>query len=92
MTEQLSPAELKVYQLIVAGMSNQAIADVLFIQEKSVKFHITTIFKKLCVQSRYELIVQHFRGELTLAKRQHFEQGFEAGVESAKLAAIARGA
>ena len=40
-------------------MSNKAIASDLCVCEKTVKFHLTSIFKKLGVTSRAELIAKH---------------------------------
>ncbi|MBN2548673.1 MAG: response regulator transcription factor [Anaerolineales bacterium] len=48
----LSPRELEVLRLIAAGLSNQAIADRLFLSLRTVKFHTTNIFGKLGVQNR----------------------------------------
>jgi DNA-binding CsgD family transcriptional regulator len=42
--------------LIASGMTNQAIASVCFISQKTVKNHINSIFTKLGVTSRGEAI------------------------------------
>lgn len=41
---------------LVGGASNKEIADVLHISEKTVKAHITDIFKKLRIKNRYSVI------------------------------------
>jgi DNA-binding NarL/FixJ family response regulator len=52
----LSQRQLDVVQELAKGKSNQQIADTLFISEKTVKFHLTDIFKTLQVKSRTELL------------------------------------
>ena len=55
-TEELSPRELEVLQLLVAGTSNKAIASQIHLSENTVKSHISHIFDKLNVQSRAEAV------------------------------------
>src|SRR6266496_4459038 len=50
--EELSPRELEVLRLLVAGASNKAIAGRLSLSENTVKSHISHIFGKLGVQNR----------------------------------------
>src|ERR1700743_1707843 len=38
-------------------MSNKEVASQLFVTEKTVKFHLTNIYKKMAVKSRAQLIV-----------------------------------
>lgn len=53
---ELSKTENKVaYLLVSTGKTNQQIADELFVEEKTVKFHITSIYSKLYVKTRAEL-------------------------------------
>lgn len=54
---QLSPREREVLQLITEGLNNQEIAGKLFISEKTVKNHITRIFKKLDVTNRTQAAI-----------------------------------
>lgn len=49
--------ETKIIELIVSGRSNKEIAKKLSISEKTVKAHLTNIFKKLGLRNRYQLIV-----------------------------------
>ncbi|MFE4078809.1 LuxR C-terminal-related transcriptional regulator [Paenarthrobacter sp. YIM B13468] len=48
----LSPRELEVLRLIVRGRTNRAIASELFISERTVHRHVTSILEKLGVSSR----------------------------------------
>jgi len=54
--DELSPREIEVLQLLVAGASNKAIAARLNLSENTVKSHISHIFSKLGVQSRAEAV------------------------------------
>lgn len=60
----LSSREREVLQLICRGMKNKAIADSLFITETTVRHHLTSIFEKLNVGSRLELVVRAFNERL----------------------------
>ena len=55
--EQLSKREQKILGEIAKGLNNREIADGLFISEKTVRNHITSIFDKLGVSSRAQAIV-----------------------------------
>jgi len=50
--ENLTRRELDVLHLIAKGMCNKDIAETLFISEKTVKNHLTNIFKKISVDDR----------------------------------------
>ncbi len=52
----ISPREYEVLQLMAAGLSNQEIADRLFISLNTVKTHISNLFLKLDVQRRTQAI------------------------------------
>ncbi len=54
----LSPAEYRVYELVVKGLSNKEVGDKLFVHEKTVKFHLTSIYKRLRIKTRAQLIIQ----------------------------------
>ena len=53
----LSNREAEVAELVTRGMSNKEVANQLFVTEKTVKFHLTNIYKKMNVKSRAQLIV-----------------------------------
>ena len=48
----LTPQQLRVLVLVAEGQLNKQIADVLAIQERTVKAHLTAIFEKLGVRNR----------------------------------------
>ena len=62
--ESLTSRERQVLNLICRGMKNKAIADSLFITETTVRHHLTSIFEKLKVNSRLELVVHAFNEKL----------------------------
>ncbi len=53
----LSNREAEVAELVSKGLSNKEVANQLFVTEKTVKFHLTNIYKKMNVISRAQLIV-----------------------------------
>jgi DNA-binding CsgD family transcriptional regulator/tetratricopeptide (TPR) repeat protein len=56
--ESLTPAELRVADLVASGMSNREAAQALFLSEKTVEGHLGRIFRKLEIGSRTELTAQ----------------------------------
>lgn len=58
MDAKLSFKEVQVADLTARGLSNKEIANQMFVTEKTVKFHLTNIYKKLNVKSRAQLIVK----------------------------------
>ena len=55
--KKLSNREAEVAELVSKGLSNREVANKLFVTEKTVKFHLTNIYKKMNVKSRAQLIV-----------------------------------
>ncbi|MCF6203813.1 MAG: response regulator transcription factor [Methylococcaceae bacterium] len=55
--ESLSSREMDVAKMIQAGKNNKTIASSLYISERTVKAHLTSIFKKLNIPSRLHLAV-----------------------------------
>jgi LuxR family maltose regulon positive regulatory protein len=58
LVEPLSERELEVLRLIIGGLSNQEIAQQLFIALSTVKSHINHIYGKLGVSSRSQAIAK----------------------------------
>jgi DNA-binding NarL/FixJ family response regulator len=54
---ELSRREVEVLECLAAGMKNAAIAEKLFLSEKTVKTHVGAIFKKLHVNDRTEAAI-----------------------------------
>ncbi|MEU9347269.1 response regulator transcription factor [Streptomyces sp. NPDC048278] len=61
---QLSGREAEIMDLIASGMSNQQIAAVCFISEKTVKNHINRIFAKLHTPTRAQATAKWLGGDL----------------------------
>jgi len=56
----LTPREREVITLISQGLKNKAIGERLFISETTVRHHLTSVFEKLGISSRLELIIYAF--------------------------------
>jgi len=54
----LSDQERRIVEGVLAGQSNQYIADGLGIKEGTVKFHLSNIYRKLHLTSRVQLVLQ----------------------------------
>ncbi len=61
LTENLTPRESEVLQLLSQGLANKLIAQRLGISDHTVKFHVNAILGKFGVQSRGEAMVQAVR-------------------------------
>jgi len=48
----LTPRELEILRLLVAGLTNKAIAVEIFISEKTVEFHLDNLYSKIGVRTR----------------------------------------
>ncbi len=59
--EELTPREIEVLQLISGGYSNREIAGYLDITERTVKYHVSEILRKLQVTGRTEAVVEAAR-------------------------------
>ena len=53
----LTEAETKIVKLVFSGLNNKDIARDIFLSEKTVKFHLYKIYRKLSVKSRSQLIL-----------------------------------
>lgn len=54
---RLTPREVEVARAVAAGRSNKEVADLLLITERTVKAHLGTIFEKLGVRDRLQLVL-----------------------------------
>lgn len=61
--DALTPRQTEVYGLLIAGMTNKAIAHTMGVTEACVKAHVMPIFKAFGVTSRAMLIAQHYERE-----------------------------
>ena len=53
--EALTPAERRVCELAAGDRTNRAIAQQLFVTEKTVELHLTSAYRKLGIRSRFQL-------------------------------------
>ena len=63
-TDNLTKREMEIIKLLVAGMYNKEIADKLNISEKTVKNHISSIYKKINVSDRTQAAVYAIKNNL----------------------------
>ncbi|MGI6434118.1 MAG: response regulator [Syntrophomonadaceae bacterium] len=63
---KLTKREKDVLNLLVKGNSNKDMADTLFISEKTVKNHLTSIFRKLNVKDRTQAAVYALRNDIVV--------------------------
>jgi len=67
---QLSQRETAIARLVASGLTNQAIADALFLSDRTIKNHLTRMFRKINVKSRTALVVY-------CIERKVFGNGFD---------------
>lgn len=48
----LTPRELEILRLVIAGLTNKTIANEIYISEKTVEFHLDHIYNKVGVRTR----------------------------------------
>ena len=68
--ELLTKRERQVIELMGQGLKNRQIAERLSISEVTVRHHLTSIFSKLEVSDRLELMIYAFQNKLATAPRQ----------------------
>lgn len=66
---KLTGREREIVTLIGEGLRNEEIGRRLFISEKTVRNHLSTIFEKVAVSDRLELVVYAFNNGLASARR-----------------------
>jgi DNA-binding NarL/FixJ family response regulator len=55
-TDELTPQERQVAQLVSEGLANKEIAARLFLSPRTIEYHLRKVFQKLGITSRAELI------------------------------------
>ena len=64
--DHLTAREIEVLQLIGQGMSNNQIAQKLFLSEKTVKNHLTNIFRKINVNDRTQAVLYAIKNKIVV--------------------------
>ena len=85
----LSNRESEVAELVTKGMSNKEVANQLFVTEKTVKFHLTNIYKKMNVKSRAQLIVWCMPHSTFVEKEERPVEGSQNAINAAAAPAAA---
>lgn len=62
--DSLTAREIEVLQLIGEGLSNQEMAQKLFLSEKTVKNHLTNIFRKINVSDRTQAVIYAIKNKI----------------------------
>jgi DNA-binding NarL/FixJ family response regulator len=66
----LTPREIEVLQLVLAGRTNKAIAAEICITEKTVEFHLNKLYSKIGVRTRMLAGVWAIRHGIVLETRE----------------------
>lgn len=68
-TPDLTPRELEIVTLVAEGLRNEEVGRRLGISEKTVRNHLTTVFQKVGVSGRLELVVYAYERGLARVRR-----------------------
>ena len=63
----LTEREREIIRLLAEGLRNKQIGERLFISEITVRHHLTSIFNKLAVSDRLELLIYAYRNGIVAA-------------------------
>ena len=66
----LTPREIEILQLVLAGRTNKAIAAELGITEKTVEFHLDNIYNKVGVRTRVMVGIWALRQDIAAEPRE----------------------
>ena len=69
--DSLTKREREVVDLVSEGLKSKAIAKRLFVSETTVRYHLTSIFSKLEVSDRFELLIYLYRHKLVKPEDVH---------------------
>lgn len=64
--ERLTYREIEVLEMVCKGMSNQDVAKKLFLSEKTVKNHLTNIFRKINVTDRTQAVLYAIKNKIVV--------------------------
>lgn len=65
-SNELTRREYEVLSLIAEGLNNKSIADKLFISEKTVKNHVSSIFRKINVNDRTKAAIYAYKNNIKI--------------------------
>jgi DNA-binding CsgD family transcriptional regulator/ribosomal protein S27E len=68
--DRITDREAQIAACIVRGLTNTQTANELFVTDKTVKYHLTSVYRKLRVERRSELINLWFEKKLDLVSQQ----------------------
>ncbi len=60
----LTEREIEILQLVSQGLGNQEMAKRLFLSEKTIKNHMTNIFRKLSVSDRTQAVIYAIKNKI----------------------------
>lgn len=71
---QLTPKQMRVYELLLFGLQNKHIAERMNISESMVKTHVTSILRKTETSNRTEAVIFSLRRAFKRARNESLEQ------------------